>query len=105
MSLRFPMVGIAAVQLALVVLAFCSDSGEVYRHADPLSLNSENSRTREALRNKIYWVCAVLLLGYAGVEVSLRGWLVTSMLRVRRGTSFVAGMIVTGFCKHAPWCL
>ena len=102
MPLTFSQVGAAAVELALAVPAFYSNSGDIYRRANPRSLNHENSRTREALRNKISWICAIFLLGYVGVEVSLGGWLVTFMLRVRHGTPFAAGMTVTGFCKHFP---
>ncbi len=32
-----------------------------------------------------------------GVEVSLGGWLVTFMLRVRHGEEFASGLVVTGF--------
>jgi fucose permease len=55
------------------------------------------STAREALQNPITWVCAVFLLCYVGVEVSLGGWLVTFMLRVRHGEPFAAGMVVMGF--------
>lgn len=45
----------------------------------------------------ITWICALFLLCYVGVEVSLGGWLVTFMLKVRHGEDFVSGMVVTGF--------
>ena len=47
--------------------------------------------------NPITWICAVFLLGYVGVEVSLGGWVVTFMLRVRHGEPFASGMVATGF--------
>ena len=47
--------------------------------------------------NPITWICAIFLLGYVGVEVSLGGWLVTFMLRVRHGQPFASGMVATGF--------
>lgn len=37
------------------------------------------------------------LLGYVGVEVSLGGWLVEFMLKVRHGEAFKSGMVVTGY--------
>lgn len=39
----------------------------------------------------------MFLLGYVGVEVSLGGWLVTFMLRVRNAEAFLAGLTVTFF--------
>jgi fucose permease len=56
-----------------------------------------HSRTREALYNPITWICAFFLFCYVGVEVSLGGWLVTFMLRVRHGGDFESGMVVMGF--------
>lgn len=47
--------------------------------------------------NPITWISAIFLLGYVGVEVSLGGWVVTFMLRVRNGEPFASGMVATGF--------
>lgn len=89
------------LELVMTTLAFWRSDGAAHRLANPSSQNQKgNSRTREALKNKISWICAVFLLGYVGVEVSLGGWLVTFMLRVRHGTPFAAGMTVTGFCEY-----
>lgn len=98
--LTFIQVGIALLELLLAVPAFWSSDGASHQRANPQSSDTGNSRTREALTNKISWTCAIFLLGYVGVEVSLGGWLVTFMLRVRHGTAFASGMTVTGFCKH-----
>ncbi len=38
-------------------------------------------------------VCS-FFLGYIGLEVSLGGWLVTFMLRIRHGESFSLGLVV-----------
>lgn len=46
---------------------------------------------------RVSWLCAIFLLGYVGVEVSLRGWVVQFMLRVRNADSFDAGMASVGF--------
>lgn len=43
------------------------------------------------------WLCAIFLLGYVGVEVSLGGWVVQFMLRVRNADAFDAGMASVGF--------
>jgi fucose permease len=42
-------------------------------------------------------LCAIFLLGYVGVEVSLGGWVVQFMLRVRSADAFDAGMASVGF--------
>jgi fucose permease len=49
--------------------------------------------------NKITWLCSLFLLIYVGTEVSVGGWVVTFMLRVRHGSPFASGLTSTGF-----WC-
>jgi fucose permease len=93
-----PQVGLAAVELGLCVTSFWKATGAAHRAANPQTHSAEgHSRTREALQNPITWICAVFLLCYVGVEVSLGGWLVTFMLRVRDGEAFAAGLVVMGF--------
>jgi len=55
------------------------------------------SRTAEALKNKVTILTAVFLLIYVGIEVSIGGWIVVFMLRVRHGSPFASGMTSTGF--------
>lgn len=86
------------MELVLGSLTFWRSTGADYRaihYSNPEA--SEKSRTREALSNKVTWLVAIFLLGYVGVEVSLGGWLVTFMLRVRNGGDFESGLVVTGF--------
>ena len=78
-------------------LSFRTATGEVHRAKNPMTETSEKSHTREAMLNPITWVCALFLLGYVGVEVSLGGWVVTFMLRVRRGEPWASGLVATGF--------
>ncbi|KAK2746350.1 hypothetical protein FQN57_003232 [Myotisia sp. PD_48] len=56
-----------------------------------------NSRTAEALRNKVTWICSAFLAIYVGAEVGLGGWIVTFMIRIRHGSPFASGMTSTGF--------
>ncbi|EEQ88899.2 MFS transporter [Blastomyces dermatitidis ER-3] len=56
-----------------------------------------NSRTAEAAKNKITWICAFFLIAYVGIEVALGGWIVTFMIRVRHASNFASGMASTGF--------
>jgi fucose permease len=70
----------------------------VHRAHNPQTHSAEgHSRTKEALQNPVTWICAIFLLCYVGVEVSLGGWLVTFMLKVRHGQPFAAGLVVMGF--------
>lgn len=55
------------------------------------------SRTLEAVKNKVTLLTSVFLLIYVGIEVSIGGWIVTFMLRVRKGTPFASGMTSMGF--------
>ena len=55
------------------------------------------SRTAEAVSNKITWLCSLFFLIYVGTEVSIGGWVVTFMLRVRHGSPFASGLTSTGF--------
>jgi len=91
------MISLAALELAVAVPAFWNSSGAKHRAANPRSPEDKSSRTREALTNRISWTSAIFLFGYTGCEVSLGGWLVTFMLRVRHGGAFASGMVATGF--------
>ena len=88
----------AVVELLVCILTFRHSTGSVHRTKNPVTQNNPgHSRTKEALKNPITWICAFFLLCYVGVEVSLGGWLVTFMLRVRHGGEFESGLVVTGF--------
>ncbi|KAK5948490.1 hypothetical protein OHC33_010524 [Knufia fluminis] len=56
-----------------------------------------SSATAEAVNNRVTILAAVFLLFYVGAEVSIGGWIVTFMLRVRHGTDFASGIVATGF--------
>lgn len=88
----------AVVELCAGSITFRKATGQVYREANPnVNASAKESRTKEALKNHITWICASFLLCYVGVEVSLGGWLVTFMLRVRHGEAFASGLVATGF--------
>lgn len=61
------------------------------------ALAKERGGVVEAVRNKVTILTAIFLLVYVGVEVSIGGWIVTFMLRVRKGSPFASGLISTGF--------
>ncbi|KIW97826.1 uncharacterized protein Z519_01410 [Cladophialophora bantiana CBS 173.52] len=55
------------------------------------------SKTLEAVKQKVTLLASVFLLVYVGVEVSVGGWIVTFMLRVRKGSPFASGLTSMGF--------
>jgi fucose permease len=90
--------GLAATEMLFCILTFRKATGSLYRLANPQTHSVEgHSRTKESLQNPITWICAIFLLLYVGVEVSLGGWLVTFMLKVRDGGKFESGLVATGF--------
>ncbi|KAL1955161.1 hypothetical protein VTO42DRAFT_8976 [Malbranchea cinnamomea] len=109
--------GLAFVELVLLTVTFWGATAEQHRVNTATSSRSSaprqriqlrhldktlrhalgNSRTAEALRNKITWICSIFLIAYVGAEVALGGWVVTFMLRIRHGSPFAAGMTSTGF--------
>ncbi|KAL9030873.1 MAG: hypothetical protein Q9196_001046 [Gyalolechia fulgens] len=92
----YPMAALAALEVVTGSLAFWSETGAKY--VDVNRANGERKgMTRLALRQKVTWICAMFLLCYVGLEVSLGGWIVNFMIRVRHGEPFSSGMTATGF--------
>jgi fucose permease len=63
--------------------------------------NEDNQGMKEALFKlpfaRVTWLCAAFLLCYVGVEVSIGGWIVQFMIRVRKAENYPAGMTSMGF--------
>ncbi|KAK4941769.1 hypothetical protein LTR10_018373 [Elasticomyces elasticus] len=120
------MVGAAAIEVVVLVTAFWKADGPAYRaqrspdsgdetvdgaqHGlEPQQRTLRNklnpfgkrekgkSKTIEAVKNKTTILTSLFLLIYVGAEVSIGGWIVTFMLRVRHGPAFGSGMTSTGF--------
>ncbi|KAH7027946.1 major facilitator superfamily domain-containing protein [Microdochium trichocladiopsis] len=91
------MIGISVLEWAGLSAAFWSKTGEVYRLEHPRTSEGSGSRTREAVRSKVTWICTAYLFTYMAIEVSLGGWVVTFMLRVREASPYDAGISGTGF--------
>lgn len=90
------MAALAAVEVVTSSLAFWSETGAKYTDGNR-SNNEDKGMTRQALKQKVTWICAAFLLCYVGLEVSLGGWIVNFMIRVRHGEAFSSGMTATGF--------
>ena len=93
----YVMIGCVALEGALCVTNFWGATAKVYRDAHMAQTGGKRTTTRTVLRNPITWLVALFLLGYVGAEVSLGGWIVDFMLKVRDAEPFSAGLTVTFF--------
>ncbi|KAL1844444.1 hypothetical protein VTK73DRAFT_2548 [Phialemonium thermophilum] len=91
------MAGMCGVEELLTVTAFWGATAQAYRETHQSTTGGSRTTTRHVMRNPITWLVAFFLLGYVGAEVSLGGWIVTFMLRVRHAAPFAAGLTVTFF--------
>lgn len=97
-SYYYIMIGVSAFEGFLAVTAFWSANSAAFRDKQAHSATQgSRTTTRTVLREPITWLVAFFLLGYVGAEVSLGGWIVTFMLRVRHAEAFSAGLTVTFF--------
>ncbi|UNI16563.1 hypothetical protein JDV02_002989 [Purpureocillium takamizusanense] len=94
----YVLIGMGVVEFAGLTLSFWRDTGAVYRaqHAQENETGS-GAGTREAIKSKVTWLCALFFFAYMGVEVGLGGWIVTFMLRVRHATPYASGISGSGF--------
>lgn len=101
------LLGGVVLELVVCMLAFWDCNASAYRAsvASSADAHDSNNSSTASLKDvlfrrpaaRITWLCAFFLLGYMGVEVSLGGWIVTFMNRVRDGTPFASGIVATGF--------
>ncbi|KAF5623808.1 tetracycline resistance [Fusarium sp. NRRL 52700] len=96
----YVMIGLATIELVSCTWAFWPNGPEVYRQTMDAS-NEDNQGMKEALFKlpfaRVTWLCAAFLLCYVGVEVSVCGWIVQFMIRVRKAENYPAGMTSMGF--------
>jgi len=95
------MIGLAFLAVVFSGTAFWGENAEVYRCVNGGgrggTTGKQGGRTRESMKNKVTWLIAFFLWIYVGAEVSLGGWIVTFMIRVRNGSPFDSGMVSAGF--------
>ncbi|KAK9363596.1 major facilitator superfamily domain-containing protein [Lipomyces starkeyi] len=71
----------------------------------PMTVSFENTVTsqhersvyRQALRDRVTWLAAALILFYQGAEVSIGGWIVSFMIDTRHGDPTAVGYVASGF--------
>ncbi|KAF1816772.1 putative MFS transporter [Eremomyces bilateralis CBS 781.70] len=98
----YVMIGLAFLELVTCLPTFWKGgTGAAFRAANAKTPGSKDNTIREALFVRPYarvvWLITVFLLVYMGVEVTLGGWIVTFMLRIRHGSDFASGMAAVGF--------
>lgn len=91
------LIGAAVIELVAAVAAFWTNTGPAYREANPRSEEETGNRMKEALNNRVTWVCSVFLLVCVGIEVAISGWVVVFMMKIRHAAPFAAGMGETGY--------
>ncbi|KAI1377364.1 putative MFS transporter [Hypoxylon crocopeplum] len=97
----YVMIGLASVEVATLVFAFWSETSVVYKELHRVNEVEREANLTGALCRmpaaRVAWTCAAFLLGYAGIEVALGGWIVLFMIEVRNGEAFASGMSAMGF--------
>ncbi|MCJ1452508.1 hypothetical protein MMC28_002851 [Mycoblastus sanguinarius] len=91
------MAGVDTLELIAGTAVFWAETSGKYCEENRHANGDEKGMTRLALKQKVTWICSAFLLAYVGTEVSLGGWIVTFMIRVRDGMPFSSGMTATGF--------
>ncbi|KAM0347380.1 hypothetical protein ACHAPU_004900 [Fusarium lateritium] len=89
--------GLGVVEWVGLTIAFWHKTGAAYRVEHANSSGDNGAGTREALKSRVTWLCALFFFAYMGVEVGLGGWVVTFMLRVRKASAYASGASGTGF--------
>ncbi|KAJ9197708.1 hypothetical protein DTO164E3_5562 [Paecilomyces variotii] len=97
----YMMAAIAIIETATSVASFWKMDGQAYREANVGPPEPKDGNMGETLFDKknrrVTWLCALFILGYDGIEVTLGGWIVTFMMRVRHADPFASGIVEMGF--------
>ncbi|KAG7141249.1 hypothetical protein HYQ46_007855 [Verticillium longisporum] len=86
-----------AISWVGLTITFWHKTGAVYRAEHPRQDGAKGAGTKDALKSKVTWMCALFFFTYMGVEVGLGGWVVTFMLRVRDAGAYASGISGSGF--------
>lgn len=87
----------AFVEWVTSVLAFWPQNAAKYREETSRQSEEQGGRTREAVKNRVTWLCAAFFLTYMGAEVTLGGWIVSFMIKVRSASPYDSGISAVGF--------
>jgi fucose permease len=93
-------VSVSALELGAGTTTFWTQTGAVYLSENPHQKAGEKAtsgRTREALKSKLTWFFSLFIFLYVGTEVSIGGWIVVFMTKVRNASTFAGSATATGF--------
>ena len=96
-SFFYALSALCAAELVVSLSTFWEDSGTAFRNTEQGGSGVNKGRMKEALSKRVTWIISFFLLAYVGCEVSLGGWIVEFMIRVRKGDPFSSGLTATGF--------
>lgn len=71
MTLGVTQIAMSAIELVGLSAFFWRKTGEVYKAEHRDETESTGAGTREALKNKVTWLCALFFFSYMGVEGEL----------------------------------
>ena len=66
--LTMSQIGCASLSLVFLSTAFWDRSGSVYRLENPKDESNDEGPIKEALKNRITWICALYFFAYVGAE-------------------------------------
>ncbi|KAH8154379.1 uncharacterized protein LAJ45_02147 [Morchella importuna] len=89
--------GLSAMTTAILVTAFWEETGTVYCQQHAGSSGITGGRTLKVVKSKVTILLSAFMLLYLGCELSIGGWIVTFMIRVRGGEEFRSGLVASGF--------
>ncbi|KAL6901757.1 major facilitator superfamily domain-containing protein [Trichoderma evansii] len=94
------MVSASALEFGASTSTFWTQTGAVYLSENPHQKaggEGSSGRTREALKNKLTWFFSLFIFLYVGTEVSIGGWIVVFMTKVRNASTLAGSATATGF--------
>ena len=71
MNAKFGQTGAALIELVTSTWAFWEKNAARHRADNPPQSGNEGGRTKEALKNKVTWLCAMFFFAYVGAEGTL----------------------------------
>lgn len=88
---------VSAIELVTCAWAFWPQTAAKHREDTARQSEDQGGRTREALKVRVTWILMLYFFAYVGAEITLGGWIVTFMLRVRSASPFQSGMGSTAY--------
>ncbi|CZT51660.1 related to tetracycline resistance proteins [Rhynchosporium secalis] len=91
------MIAAASVEFLTCATTFWKQTGAMYEAENPRDPSSKTGRTRQAMKSRITWLFCFFVFAYVGAEVSLGGWIITFMSKVRGAVPFAASATSTAY--------